>query len=451
MNNRKQLKAGGDPRMLPDYVSLRDELAKLSHPARPDIDWLRVETLCLRLLEHNGVELQTAAWYTLARMHVNGLSGLNEGLKLINALIQHQWSVMWPTNTHARMEIITGLSQRLQNLFRTLAFQGRDDLMSLYESEKNLSACCATLARHALKQVSRLDVLHQQIGLAITRLENQLKSDQSEPPVVLPSQTVTAGRDRERIYVFTPEPAPAVAGAMPRADKSAVRPFIAGACSALIICGLLTGGWYVATTPSPAEQRLVASLAPLPAGLSAEQLTQLRKTSSVITTPEKWLTLTQEQLEWLASLSPDWAHQYGQTLLYHAHILWPDNPTLEQMQKAWLRQQEVTAQPVTALDGWYQGMTRLQQLADKLNTLDEKRGKYLTVSELKSAVFEMMSRFRQTVPTEEQLRAIHQQDDSPAREQQIQQVEQHLRAQIYLLTQEKEGNSAVEARQFAEF
>lgn len=73
-----------------------------------------METLCLRLYEHNGVELQTAFWYTIARMHTTGLSGLNEGLALIAALTRHHWSVMWPLNTHSRLEIITGLFNRLQ-------------------------------------------------------------------------------------------------------------------------------------------------------------------------------------------------------------------------------------------------------------------------------------------------------------------------------------------------
>ncbi|MFP1453447.1 type VI secretion system ImpA family N-terminal domain-containing protein [Escherichia coli] len=60
-------------------------MSKLTHPARPDVDWRYVETLCLRLYEHNGVELDDI-WYTIARMHTTGLSGLNEGLALIVAL-----------------------------------------------------------------------------------------------------------------------------------------------------------------------------------------------------------------------------------------------------------------------------------------------------------------------------------------------------------------------------
>lgn len=46
---------------------MRNELSKLTHPARPDVTWGYVEKRCLSLFELNGVELQTAAWYTLAR------------------------------------------------------------------------------------------------------------------------------------------------------------------------------------------------------------------------------------------------------------------------------------------------------------------------------------------------------------------------------------------------
>ena len=91
MTMHKMLKTGGDPRMLPDYAALRDELNKLTHPARPDVSWHYVEKLCLSLFEQNGVELQTAVWYTLARTQLAGLFGLNEGLTILEALISHQW------------------------------------------------------------------------------------------------------------------------------------------------------------------------------------------------------------------------------------------------------------------------------------------------------------------------------------------------------------------------
>ncbi len=59
----RKIKTGSDPRTLSDYAALRDELSKLTHPARPDVSWRYAEKLCLSLFEQNGVELQTAAWY----------------------------------------------------------------------------------------------------------------------------------------------------------------------------------------------------------------------------------------------------------------------------------------------------------------------------------------------------------------------------------------------------
>ncbi len=87
----RRLTIGGDPRTMADYAKLREEMHKLSHPARPDIDWLYAERLCLSLFDRNGVELQTAAWYTLARTQLTGLSGLNEGLAILETLITRQW------------------------------------------------------------------------------------------------------------------------------------------------------------------------------------------------------------------------------------------------------------------------------------------------------------------------------------------------------------------------
>lgn len=91
-----KIKTGGDPRTLPDYAALRDELSKLSHPARPDVNWQYAEKLCLSLFEQNSVELQTAAWYTLARTHLAALAGLNDGLAILEALISHQWGALSP-------------------------------------------------------------------------------------------------------------------------------------------------------------------------------------------------------------------------------------------------------------------------------------------------------------------------------------------------------------------
>jgi type VI secretion system protein VasL len=77
----RPVRTGGDPRSVPEFLALRDEMSKLTHPARPDVDWHQVEKLSLTLFEINGVELQTCAWYTHARTQLARVSGMNEGLK----------------------------------------------------------------------------------------------------------------------------------------------------------------------------------------------------------------------------------------------------------------------------------------------------------------------------------------------------------------------------------
>lgn len=413
MNTRKQLKTGGDPRALADYVALRDEMMKLSHPARPDVNWAYAETLCLRLFEHNGVDLQTAAWFTLARMHIAGVRGMNEGLTLINALLAHQWSVLWPSATHGRMEIIAGLNQRLQTVFRTLMPDEGDELAALYQTEKQLAALGETLGRHELKQAGRTDLFLQQIRQAITQLENRPHSESYPSGVVLPPQALqplaaSAHTTPDRlVYVVQPEARVEVAMAIPDKKNRPVLPFLSGVCSALILVALIAWSWRYLHTPSPLLQQLQASVSPLAAPLTPEQRNQLNQTAPLSAgEAEALLQSTRERLQWLMSLPPDWQQQRGHSLLAQLQSLDQRNRAVDQIQKGWQQQLEANAMPEEALGSWYAGMSQLQAFAEKLNALDSKRGKYLTVSELKSEVFAITQTFNKNPPLEELLRQL---------------------------------------------
>lgn len=250
MTSEVKLKTGGDPRSLPDYAALRDEISKLTHPARPDVNWRYVETLCLRLYEHNGVELQTASWYTIARMHTTGLNGLNEGLALIVALTRHHWSVMWPLNTHARLEIITGLFNRLQKTLRAMPPDDRDNLPLLYQTETFLKALSDTLARHELKQSNKVALPEAIVKGYITRLENQPVQGEASSPVTLPAQALPHSR---LVYVVSEtkaEPTPS----LQKSPPTFLKPFVAGVCAALLAVSVAIPGWQFLTQPSPEEQ-----------------------------------------------------------------------------------------------------------------------------------------------------------------------------------------------------
>lgn len=429
---------GGDPRALPDYTALRDELMKLSHPARPDVDWTRVGQLCLTLFEHNGVDLQTAAWYTLARTHIVGLAGIGEGLALINALTLHQWSMLWPGSLPARVDIIAGLSQRLQTALRKQALNDRGDLAALYQVEKSLTTLTETLARHELKQACRIDILLQQVTQAITRLENMPYDGGSDLLAVLPEQAIRHApeQNRVRVFVVRPEPQVQVAIADPGAKRRSARAFIAGVGSAVVVIGLLIWGWNGVHATSPEQRQLLASLTSLPEPLPVAQLTALRQTSVA---SDRLVEQTREQLVWLMSLPPDWPLRYGQHLVSQAQVILPGNTGVSAIAEEWQQQREAIALSPASLNSWHNGMTKLQGLTDRLNNLDEKRGKYMTVSELKSEVFAVTQAFNQHPPVEESLRLLagmrQEKGSTEVQKQQSELTLRQLLARFTLLTQ----------------
>lgn len=425
----RPIKTGSDPRALADFIALREEMAKLTHPARPDVNWKQVEALSLSLFEMNGVDLQTGAWYTLARSHLARVNGMNEGLAILNALLSHQWVQLWPQPAHARAEILNGLFQRLQKLFRTFSLNA-GDVPALMQAEGQLQAMDDVLVRQELKHACQTAPLMQQLQNALTRLENSPSPENATPAVVLPVQALAAVPAEESaspvsrlVYVIRPEPevnVQVVHDTPPPTKRWPV--FVAGACSALVIGAMSLWGWHYAHRVDDASQALTASVAPLPQALTETQIQTLRQTDGVKPDASEWLKNTSAQLDTLAALPPDWAFRYGNTLLSQAHALWPEKPEVAEMQKQWQQRQAEFTLPANSLTGWYNGMQQLHALTDKLNTLDGQKGKYITVSELKSIVYEMTNSFRQTVPLEEQLRVMQSQqgEQSMATQQQIQ-------------------------------
>ena len=425
----RPVKTGSDPRSLSDFIALREEMAKLTHPARPDVNWKQVEALALSLFEINGVELQTAAWYTLARCHLARVNGLNEGVAILHALMSHQWAQLWPQPRHARAEILNGLFLRLQKIFRTFSLN-HADLTSLDQAEKLLDALNDILARQELKHACQTGPLIQQIRSALTRLENASPQEGAASAIVLPPQALATVPAEEvsapisrLVYVIQPEPevnVEVIHETLPPPKRVPV--FLAGACSALILGAIALWGWNYAHRADDASQALTASMTVLPQTFSAEQINTLRETEGGKADPARWLKQADSQLNALAALPVDWALQYGNSLLSQANGLWPENPEVVRLQQQWQQKLAVSALPINSLTGWHDGMQQLQGLVDKLNTLDGQKGKYLTVSELKSSVYEMMNSFRQTVPLEEQLRVLQNQqgEASLATQQQIQ-------------------------------
>ncbi|EOV9655868.1 VasL domain-containing protein [Cronobacter turicensis] len=401
----RHLKTGGDPRLLPDYAALREELGKLTHPARPDVNWRRVEQLSLLLFERNGVELQTAAAYTQARLRLLGLPGLNEGLAIIDALIARQWGNLWPQPVHARMEILSSLSQRVQQTLRTMLLRYAD-LGALYQAEQHVTNIIAVLERLELKHLSQMDALRLHLHNAAARLENDAEQGDA-PPVVQNAADGSEARvdDVRRVYVAASAPAPDVTPPQPPV-RHGLKPFIAGMVTMLVAGSAVLMGWQAYHRPNPAQVRIAASLHAWPqvtasAAITAEQARQLNAATL--------LTQTRQRLDWLAAQAPDRNIRFACALARQAGALLPQHPQAQALTRQWRQQMSASAMPLQNLEGWRHGMTQLDELTARLNALDERRGKYLTGSELKTMVFNIRQAFAAMPPAEELLRQMAEQ------------------------------------------
>ncbi|CNI66016.1 ImpA domain-containing protein [Yersinia frederiksenii] len=424
LNTERTLKTGGDPRHLAEFTALRDEIGKLHHPARPDVNWGRVEYLCLALFRQNGVELQTTVDFTLARTQLAGLAGLCEGLELLAGLVSHQWTALWPPQTHARVELLAWLSNRLQQVWRTMT-PCYGDLALIYRAERALEQLCTQLQTLELKHLSKLDGVRLMLHNAALRLEStEAASDTSDrlsipvrhagisAPESHPELAFTSSAVSEPLVYIVNEPAPARVQvelsppSPPPPRWKASHGFVAGLS---LMAVLVAGGCFIwqSISANPLRDALLTSTAALPVSLSAKSIDELKKHTSdkaLVALAEPVLQGTGSLLEQLTLLPPLWAQVQGDGLLSQAQQLWPASQEVKRLNTWWQQQREAAAAPVAELEQFALAQERLRQLAERLNGLDEKKGRYMTVSELKSVVFAIQQPLEKTLPLEELLR-----------------------------------------------
>jgi type VI secretion system protein VasL len=237
-----RVRIGGDPQGFGEFVALREELAKLNHPACPDVDWARVEQLCLVLFRLNGADLQSAAAFTLARSQRYGLEGMAQGLALVDTL-SCQWPDLWPALESVRLDILAWLFVQLQFVVRSLPMDARN-LPALAQIDTELLRVQLRLDHQVQFPLTAFQALHQLIAGLMHRLQRdnaggiaiRLPARDSVPPPLAP------------IVIWSARPATPME---PHRRRSGMW---LGVVSALIV--LACGVWWGATGES--VQRLAS-------------------------------------------------------------------------------------------------------------------------------------------------------------------------------------------------
>ncbi|MCE1117720.1 MULTISPECIES: OmpA family protein [Pseudomonas] len=221
----RRIRLGGDPHGFEAYKALEAELAKLGHPACPDVDWAGVEALCVALFERNGIELQSAAAFVMARAWRAGLMGMSEGLGLLTALLD-QWPHLWPTQVALRIDLLAGLCARLQPLVRAAQWSPAC-LAALPVLASELARLEQQLMRYGQACPATLQALRGQVGLLLRRVpDDRALSLPVQAWNIGPQTAFVSPEPLQPAYTFTVEP--------PARRR--------GASSWLLALGVLLGG-----------------------------------------------------------------------------------------------------------------------------------------------------------------------------------------------------------------
>ena len=211
-----RIRVGGDPRGFGEFNALRDELAKLSHPACPDVDWAKVEQLSLTLFHNNGAELQTAAAFALARSQRHGLEGMEQGVTLIEALCS-EWPTVWPPMASVRLDILAWLFAQLQPLLRSLEMTTQT-LPALVHLDSELERLAAQLDRQGQVPLVTLQAFRHQVSGLMQRLERNRYSGE----MVSVSTRVIAPAVVTPVMILPARPIPEVPTASPKAKRRSI-------------------------------------------------------------------------------------------------------------------------------------------------------------------------------------------------------------------------------------
>lgn len=393
MNNdtlTQTIVTGSDPRGLPEFSALREEINKASHPSQPELNWKLVESLALTIFKSNGVDLHTATYYTLARTRTQGLAGFCEGTELLAAMVNRDWDKFWPQDNHARTGMFDWFNTRTGNILRQQISFTHADLPLLYRTERALQLICDKLQQVELKQRPHVENLLYFVQNTRKRFEPNPKRHMDEQP-----QTAI------RTLIYAPEGAPATGETLPplpdlpeirvevhhdSAEPSvrnrlgiSIKSFMAGIVSAAVISA---GLWWWQVYPMQ------------------QQLAQVKDTAQGAASV--WLAFPDlngyaQRLQQLPEASPLQLLETGTQMAQTADSRWPESLQQQQATALWNETLKTRAQNSPQLRGWLQTRQDLKAFAD-LVMQREKEG--LTLSYIKNVIWQAERTLNQETPLE---------------------------------------------------
>jgi len=467
---QQALKVGRDPRMLPEYEALRAEINKLSHASRPEVDWVRIHQLASQIFEKHGVDLQTAIYFTLARSRLQGLSGFTEGCEFLANLIVTQWESFWPPvhQERARIEMLDWFIARVSDVIRQYQIS-HDDKRLIYRCERALQLISEKLHNTGLSRIPRVENLvhfiegythlFDETEIVIVSDDPGLKDELQIPPMVffksdmesdhggsagtatphLPQGSILVGREKGLMK-------PTV---LKIEQHRKQRPAWFWFGCGLLSCALPMMGWFgwqhLQQEKAIAAQRLQQPATELPQALSYDDIRQARIVlgeQALQGMESELVARYQAQLGRLEQASPLYWYRYGEGLRNSLQMLYPDSLAVKALDKQWQTALAGQQGDLNRVPTYLEARAGVDALLDQLLELERQR-KTVTISYLKSQLYEVQKNLMQEIPFSLRLSELEARKASqePVTAAELKGIERDLKALNIRLYQLQQGLS----------
>lgn len=107
--------AGENIRYEEEFTQLEDEIGKMQSAGPTAVDWARVATMASTILADRSKDLLVASWLTFALHRDSGLTGLADGLSVIQGIIDTYWDDCFPPikRMRARVGAVDWIAERI--------------------------------------------------------------------------------------------------------------------------------------------------------------------------------------------------------------------------------------------------------------------------------------------------------------------------------------------------
>lgn len=430
--NKLIIKIGGSPLDTPEFVALKAEFNKLNHPSRPEISWTLIESLSLTLFKTNGIDLQSGVYYTLARLHLHGLSGFTEGCELLASVVVSQWDNLWPEQPHHRCDIFNWFNSKASVVLRQLNFNSTE-LRLVYRAERALQLMIDQIEKTSWSKLPKLENLlwfFQNTAKTLEQRDNEINKARNNAPVNVPplvyihqpgnSQGNISGLSSSPETIIIQEKIPVEIKRM-----SARNGFFIGLLSSAVLF-LMIG-----TTLYYSVKKELTAITAQPEGAIAQWLYRPELSSYA-----NHLSLMEQQ-------TPLFTLKKSEQLLETAQKLWPNNADQSYASRQWLNRMSTILENSPIDNSWANTELLIQQLSDKIVQQERNRGSF-TLSYLKTAIYGIQQSHQKNIPIEEKLHQLseqikHEQTISPASINNIDKQLNGLLARYYELQKQAEN------------